>query len=153
MSTPNRPVQRSALALILLASCMLGACVGAPARTSDTMAAGHSALCQRGIVEDVHAVAVVPTGVRLTGGTTRDPAIVQRDPSEFDRIHGMTVSASQAIAALNLLADSSGHAGMVHMVRLQCGGVVYAFEPGLRTFAPGSVVIVEQGLIPRLRSD
>lgn len=156
MQSPNRSTpqsaRRSGFVFILLASCTLGACVTGPVGAQDFSTAGQNILCQPGMVEVASAVIVTPAGTSLAGGFAREPTRVRRDPSEADMIQGMTLAASQAAAAQSLSTDSSGRAGTAYMVGLRCGGVVYVFEPGPQEFAPGAEVIIEQGLIPRLRA-
>jgi len=113
-------------------------------------ASGSRTSCERGFIEQIGAVTLGADG----------PAIVEYDanPSAFSiyaQPSGQEVDAAMVDAARAALQFSEsppmeGGAGVVYMVRLACGGLVYVYESGAPRYRLASQVIVEFGLQPRL---
>ncbi len=140
-----------AAALIIVVSG-LGACAVGPATSGSGEARPNQDLpCEPGFVEAERAVIYGPAGVALGKGATSGSGGLYRATPETDILSGMTAAATAALASgSGIPSPSMGRVGTAYLVRLQCGGVIYAFEQGRQRFAAGSRVSVRYGLTPSL---
>jgi hypothetical protein len=139
-----------AAALTIVVSA-LGACAVGPAgSSSNETRPDQRLLCEPGLVEAERAVISGSTGVGLGKGITLDSGGLYQPIPEADMVSGMTSAASVALAYSDTQSASTGRVGTAYMIRLQCGGVIYAFEHGSQRFSAGSRVSVQHGLTPSL---
>lgn len=141
---------RGASALAAIGTVLIG-CASIDTRANTRFEAnGSSASCERGFIEQIGAVTLGPGGPAIVEyDANRSDFSIYARPSEQE-VDVAMVDAARAALQFSESPAMSGRAGVVYMVRLACGGLVYVYETGAPRYRLASQVVVEFGLQPRL---
>jgi hypothetical protein len=144
-------VRASCQACFILMTAGLAGCalMGPAPRT----ASSHPISMEAGVIERLRTVTLSADGVRLGHRQGSEGAGLYDGPSEADEVQGMISAVRAAYSGAAILSDgrpSGSIIGTAYMVRLACGGLVYAFEDGPQVFRVGDAVLADHSLSPQL---
>jgi hypothetical protein len=108
---------------------------------------------EEGLIQRLRPVTQGRSGIVLRRAEKIDLGGLYAGPSDSEEEANMSRAVQAAIGSVSPRSGATGidrRLGTAYMVRLRCGGLVYAFERGKQKFAVGAAVTVEHGLSPRL---